>query len=91
MPRDVEPVDPKTTALYETCINDLLGAVEFDTDDADEYNVLARIMVRAGAAWRCIKCDGINRMRNATCDNCEARRPKERDVPRRESLHWEKE
>ena len=81
MPRNVEPVDPKTTAFYEQCMNDLLGAVEFDADDADEYNVLARIMVRAGAAWRCVYCDGVNRQKNATCDNCEKRRPKGRDLP----------
>lgn len=80
MPRNVTPTDPRITAQYEQCINDLLGAVEFDELE-NEYDILARIMVRAGAAWRCTSCDGINRQANSTCDNCEGRRPKPREVP----------
>lgn len=72
----------RMTSEYETCMNELIGAaLSLDSFEVDEYDVLAKIMVKAGAAWRCCECDGINRLRNATCDNCEARRPKTREVP----------
>lgn len=77
---------------YETCMNELIGAaLALDSGDVDEYDVLARIMVKAGAAWRCVECDGINRLKNRTCDNCEAKKPKPREVPKKESLVWDKE
>lgn len=82
----------RLTPEYEQCINELIGAaLALDSFDKDEYDVLARIMVQAGAAWRCCECNGINRLKNKTCDNCEARRPKQRDLPKRELLHWSKE
>lgn len=78
-----ESVKVRMTPEYETCINELIGAaLALDSGDVDEYDVLAKIMVKAGAAWRCPHCDGINRQKNATCDNCEKRRPKQRDVPK---------
>lgn len=87
-----ESVKVRMTPEYETCMNELIGAaLALDSFEVDEYDVLAKIMVKAGAAWRCCECNGINRLKNKTCDNCEARRPKERDLPRRESLHWDKE
>lgn len=71
---------------YEACIDELIGAaLSLDSGDIDEYDVLAKIMVRAGAAWRCLPCGGINRQRNATCDNCSARRAKMRDIPKQEA------
>ena len=77
----------RLTAEYEACMNELIGAaLSLDSMEVDEYDVLARIMVKAGAAWRCCECDGINRQKNKTCDNCDARRPKQRDVP--ESNPW---
>lgn len=82
----------RMTAEYETCMNELIGAaLALDSFDVDEYDVLARIMVKAGAAWRCCDCNGINRLKNTRCDNCDARRPKERAVPKRESYQWDKE
>jgi len=76
----------RLTSEYETCMNELIGAaLSLDSFEVDEYDVLARIMVKAGAAWRCPHCDGINRLRNATCDNCDKRRPKERDSFKRDN------
>lgn len=77
-----ESIKVRMTPEYETCMNELIGAaLALDSFEVDEYDVLARIMVKAGAAWRCCDCGGINRQKNKTCDNCEARRPKGRDVP----------
>lgn len=90
MAEQTDPNKIRMTSEYEACMNDLIGAaLALDSFEVDEYDVLARIMVKAGAAWRCIECSGINRLKNATCDNCESRRPKNRETPKRESLHWE--
>lgn len=73
----------RLTPEYETCMNELIGAaLALDSFEVDEYDVLARIMVQAGAAWRCPNCQGINRQKNMSCDNCESRRPKIREVPK---------
>lgn len=82
MEQNGDQVRVRMTAEYETCMNELIGAaLALDSMEVDEYDVLAKIMVRAGAAWRCCECDGINRLRNRTCDNCEARKPKARSIP----------
>lgn len=82
MEQNGDQVRVRMTAEYEQCMNELIGAaLALDSMEVDEYDVLAKIMVKAGAAWRCCECDGINRLRNRTCDNCEARRPKQREVP----------
>ena len=86
MEQNGDQVRVRMTPEYEACINELIGAaLALDSGDVDEYDVLARIMVKAGAAWRCLHCDGINRQKNATCDNCEKRRPKQREVPKSNS------
>lgn len=87
-----DQVRVRMTSEYETCMNELIGAaLALDSGDVDEYDVLARIMVKAGAAWRCVKCNGINRLRNTKCDSCDTKKPKSRNVPQKESLIWDKE
>jgi len=69
-------------------IDRMIGAVDLDNWDVDEYNLLGSIMVRAGVAWRCIshECRGINHLSCTRCDNCNSRRPKEREVPTPETM-----
>ena len=92
MEQNGEAARLRLTPEYEACVNELIGAaLALDSGDTDEYDVLARIMVKAGAAWRCLECDGLNRQKNKTRDNCDTRRPKSRLVPKAESLQWDKE
>lgn len=62
----------------------LIGAVDLDNDDVDEYNVLGNIMVRAGIMWKCLdrSCNCINHLNALTCDNCGRKKAKSRDIPK---------
>lgn len=91
---EVKPVkkshdaDKRLQAMRSQGIRDamdsLLGAVDVDNDDVDEYNVLGGIMVRAGLMWRCVNpsCRGINHNNCGGCDNCGKRRPLPRQEPK---------
>jgi len=83
MEQNGDQVRVRMTSEYETCMNELIGAaLALDSGDVDEYSVLAKIMVKAGAAWRCCECHGINRLRNRKCDNCDAKRVPRRAIPK---------
>jgi len=80
----------RTARDYERCMDDLIGAaLALDSGDVDEYDVLARIIVKADAGWRCSPCSGINYHSDLKCNNCNARKPKAREVPQYERRFWE--
>lgn len=69
---------------YETCLDELIGAVESDA----EYNTLRQLVHRAGAGWICAtnRCRGINPHSESKCCGCDGKRPKLRDVPESEDI-----
>lgn len=78
------PGGDKYMQAMREAMDRLIGAVDLDNYDVDEYDVLGRIMVRSGLMWRCVNhdCNGINHNNCTSCDNCNARRPKAREVPK---------
>lgn len=76
------------SAESQEVLDRMIGAVDLDNWDVDEYNLLGSIMVRAGVAWRCIdpQCNCINHLTSRKCDNCNARRPKEREAAEPEDM-----
>ena len=79
----------RTTADYEKCLDELIGAaLALDSGEKDEYDILCRIIVKADAGWRCSPCGGINYHSDLTCNNCRARKPKARAIPKDESYYW---
>lgn len=74
----------KNANMATDILDRLIGAVDVDNYDADEYDVLGRIMVRAGVMWRCVNasCRGINHLESVTCDNCRSRKPPKRSEPK---------
>lgn len=69
-------------------LDSIIGVVNVDDDEVDEYRVIGDVLVRGGFMWRCInsRCSGLNHTNCATCDNCGKRRPKQRDVPEVEDM-----
>lgn len=74
----------KRMVAFREALDMLIGAVELDRDDVDEYTVLGDIAVRAGLMWRCINndCRCLNHTNNGNCDNCNKRRPRLRETPK---------
>lgn len=81
----------RTASDYIRCMDDLIGAaLALDTDNDVAYDTLCRIIVQADAGWRCNPCGGINYHSDTTCNNCRARKPKARTIPKAESYLWTK-
>lgn len=74
----------RRTPEYEACLDELIGAVESDS----EYNTLRQLVHRAGAGWICAShsCRGINVHSDRRCCGCNALKPKVRDVPENEDM-----
>jgi len=77
--------DRRAEAMREV-IDRLIGAVDVDNDEVDEYNMLGSLLVRADLAWRCLKyeCRCINHNESNSCDNCGGRKPRNREIPKAE-------
>jgi hypothetical protein len=81
----------RTSSDYIRALDDLTGAaLALDNDDGEAYDLLCKIIVQADAGWRCNPCGGINYHSDITCNNCRARKPKARTIPKAESYLWTK-
>lgn len=77
------------TEVTRDILNRLISAVEvneFDKGFSEEYTTLGRLAVRAGLMWRCVNhgCRCLNHLNNPRCDNCNSRKPKDREIPQPE-------
>ena len=74
--------DRRLQVIRET-LDSIIGAIDVDNDEVDEYDVVSRVLVRSGLMWRCVSpsCRCINHLKSATCDNCGKRQAKRRDKP----------
>lgn len=81
-------MNTSTSREVQEALDRLIGAVDVDNFDSDEYDTLAKLMVSAGLMWRCWDrdCGCINHLDTLKCDNCDARRPKAREVPQPELM-----
>jgi len=79
---NVKSDDRRLQAVRETLVT-IIGAIDVDNDEVDEYDVVGRLLVRAGLMWRCVSpsCRCINHLKSAKCDNCGSRKAKSREVP----------
>lgn len=86
-PKDIrrQGGDKRMAAIREA-MDMLIGAVDVDNYDVNEYDVLGKIAVRAGLMWRCVnhRCRGINHNNCTSCDSCDQRRPRPRAEPKPE-------